>query len=265
MTKEEYIIAVIDCLPAWEMGKTIKAGVLNGEYSEHTINKLVIIFKRVMDEITTQIKENKLLEKIEYEKDKHKLIEDLLKTLSNNDVFTSVLENGIESKSSCPKKYQVFVSSTFTDLIKEREKVSKTIMSLGCIVAGMELFPASNKEQFEYIKQVIDESDYYVLIIGGRYGALTKEGISYTEKEFDYAKEKGIPILAFLHKDIGKISLEKSETDEEKRAKLISFREKAKTGRLVRFWENAEELCLNISTSLSQAFNSIPSIGWTRS
>lgn len=137
-------------------------------------------------------------------------------------------------------------------------------MALGCIVAGMELFPASNKEQFEYIKQVIDESDYYVLIIGGRYGSLTKEGISYTEKEFDYAIENGIPVLAFLHNDIGKIPLEKSETDGEKSAKLASFREKAKMGRLIQFWENAEELCLNISTSLSQAFKTIPSKGWTR-
>lgn len=121
MTKEEYIIAVIDCFPDWEMGKEIRTKVLGGECSEHTINMLVIIFKRVMNEITAQIKENRLLEKIEYEKDKHKLIEDLLKTLSNNDVFTSVLENGIESKSSCAKNIRSLSAPLFL-ILSENEK-----------------------------------------------------------------------------------------------------------------------------------------------
>lgn len=265
MTKKEYIVEVIDCFPEWEMGKTIKSKVINGELEENTINKLVILLNDVMKKITAQIKENKLLEKIEKEEEKQKLIEDVIKQLVSNDVFTSNFGNEIESRLSCAKKYQVFVSSTFSDLIKEREKVSKTILALGCIVAGMELFPASNKEQFEYIKHIIDESDYYVLILGGRYGSLSEDGISYTEKEFDYAKEKGIPILAFLHKNIEKIPFDKSEIDEEKRAKLLSFRKKVQTGRLVQFWENAEELSLNVSTSLSQAFNTHPSKGWVRS
>lgn len=89
------------------------------------------------------------------------------------------------------KRYQVFISSTYSDLQQERAKVMQTIMSLNCIPAGMELFPASNDEQFEFIKKVIDDCDYYVLVVGGRYGSLSEEGISYIEKEFDYAKSEG--------------------------------------------------------------------------
>ena len=40
------------------------------------------------------------------------------------------------------KRYQVFVSSTYTDLQEERLKVMQTLMRLDCIPAGMELFPA---------------------------------------------------------------------------------------------------------------------------
>ena len=53
-------------------------------------------------------------------------------------------------------------------------------MEMDCIPAGMELFPAADEEQWEFIKRVIDDCDYYVLIIGGRDGSLTPEGISYT-------------------------------------------------------------------------------------
>ena len=40
------------------------------------------------------------------------------------------------------KRYQVFVSSTYSDLQNERRKVLLTILSLDCIPTGMELFPA---------------------------------------------------------------------------------------------------------------------------
>ena len=117
------------------------------------------------------------------------------------------------------KRYQVFVSSTYSDLKEERGKVMQTIMALDCIPAGMELFPAIDAEQFEFIKKIIDDCDYYILIVGGRYGSISEDGISFTEKEYDYAVSKNIPVLAFLHNDIKNLTFEKSEATEEKREK----------------------------------------------
>ena len=68
------------------------------------------------------------------------------------------------------KKYQVFISSTFRDLIDERQDAIRSVLDLGHIPSGMEVFPAADMEQFEYIKRIVDECDYYVLVIGGRYG-----------------------------------------------------------------------------------------------
>jgi hypothetical protein len=76
------------------------------------------------------------------------------------------------------KRHQVFVSSTFTDLIEERREVIQTLMQMDCIPAGMELFPAADEEQWAFIRKVIDDCDYYILIVGGRYGSTTAEGIS---------------------------------------------------------------------------------------
>lgn len=162
------------------------------------------------------------------------------------------------------KRYQVFVSSTYSDLTEERNKVMHAIMELDCFPAGMELFPAIDAEQLEFIKRVIDDCDYYVLIIGGRYGSISEEGISYTEQEYDYAVSKGLPVLAFLHNDINKLTYDKCDSDPVKRKKLIEFRNKVSSSRLVRFWDNADILRAEVISSLNRTMKMYPAIGWVR-
>src|SRR4051812_1797855 len=99
------------------------------------------------------------------------------------------------------KRHEVFISSTFVDLKDERDKVMRAVLKLDCFPAGMELFPASDASQWKVIQRAIDRCDYYVVIVAGRYGSLDEDKLSYTEKEFDYAVSKGIPVLAFVHGD----------------------------------------------------------------
>ena len=162
------------------------------------------------------------------------------------------------------KRYQVFVSSTYADLKEERQHVIQALMEMDCIPAGMELFPAADEEQWEFIKKVIDDCDYYLLIIGGRYGSITKDGISYTEKEFDYAVEKGLKVVALIHGKPDDIPFGKSETDPELRSKLFSFRDKVMDGRLVKLWEEAKELPGLVALSLTKTIKTYPAIGWVR-
>jgi Domain of unknown function (DUF4062) len=96
------------------------------------------------------------------------------------------------------KRYQVFVSSTFLDLAEERKQVIQALLELDCIPYGMELFQASDDDQWTLIKRVIDDCDYYLVIIAGRYGSM-KGGVSYTEMEYDYAISQNKPVIAFLH------------------------------------------------------------------
>src|SRR5260370_34331354 len=99
------------------------------------------------------------------------------------------------------KRYQVFVSSTYADLKEERRRVIQAVIEMDCIPAGMELFPAADEEQFQFIKRVIDDCDYYLLIIGGRYWATNAEGISYTEKEYDYSVSRGHKDNCLIHEN----------------------------------------------------------------
>ncbi len=162
------------------------------------------------------------------------------------------------------KRYQVFVSSTFMDLEKEREIAVQTLMKMDCIPSGMELFPAADIEQFEFIKKVIDDCDYYLLIIGGKYGSMTDEGISYTEKEYDYALEKGIKVIAFLHKAPEELPVKNSENCTETINKLKHFRNKVSTNRLVEFWENKDQLAGMVALGITSVKKMYPAIGWVR-
>jgi len=162
------------------------------------------------------------------------------------------------------KRYQVFVSSTYVDLQDERQQVLQALMEMDCIPAGMELFPAADEEQWEFIKRVIDDCDYYLLIIGGKYGSLSSEGISYTEMEYDYAVEQGLKIVALLHDDPDNLPGTKIEIDPEAREKLSQFREKVSNGRLVKFWNRTDQLAGQVALSLSKTIKMYPAIGWVR-
>lgn len=162
------------------------------------------------------------------------------------------------------KRYQVFISSTYSDLIDECQQVMETLLKMNCIPTGMELFPAADEEQFTFIKKVIDDCDYYLLIIGGRYGSMTADGISFTEKEYDYAVERGIPIIALIHGNPEIIPAGKTELNAEARQKLDAFREKVSGGRLIDKWTRAEDLPAKVALSLLSAFKSHPAIGWVR-
>ena len=162
------------------------------------------------------------------------------------------------------KRYQVFVSSTFEDLKDERAKVMETILNFDCFPSGMEMFPAMDEEQFKYIKRIIDDSDYYLLIIGGRYGSVDDNGVSWTEKEFDYAVSKGIPVIAFDHKDFTQLPANRTDQDNKKRRKLVAFKKKVSTGRLINKWEDVNELALAVAKSLKRVLELQPRTGWVR-
>ncbi|MFC4687127.1 DUF4062 domain-containing protein [Epilithonimonas pallida] len=162
------------------------------------------------------------------------------------------------------KKYQVFVSSTYEDLKDERKEVIQALLELDCIPVGMEMFPAADEDQWSLIKDLIVDCDYYILIIGGRYGSLSKEGISYTQKEYEFAIENGIPSISFLHKTPDQIIVAKTDKDKIKTELLENFRNIV-SEKMVRFWETPEQLGSIVSRSLVKLIKSRPRIGWVKS
>jgi Domain of unknown function (DUF4062) len=165
---------------------------------------------------------------------------------------------------SVDKRYQVFVSSTYTDLHEERAEVLQALMELDCMPAGMELFPAASEEQWTWIKRVIDESDYYLVIVGGRYGSIAEStGLSFTEMEYRYAIDIGKPIIGFVHQDASKISAGKSEKSAKRRKQLDEFRELVQR-KLCKFYSAPADLGAKVSRSVTQLMRQHPATGWVR-
>ncbi|QTL97820.1 DUF4062 domain-containing protein [Iocasia frigidifontis] len=161
------------------------------------------------------------------------------------------------------KRYQIFLSSTFSDLVQERKAVIESLLNAKYIPAGMEMFSASNNEQFKYIKKIIDNCDYYVLIIAARYGSINPStGISYTEQEYEYALSKNIPVLAFLHND--PYNLPSDKRDDDKREKLEAFRNKVSKNRMCKMWSTAKDLVSSVLISLTEETSENPQLGWIR-
>lgn len=159
------------------------------------------------------------------------------------------------------KRYQIFISSTYEDLKEERQKVTQAILKLYHFPIGMEMFHADNEEQWTQIKNTIDMSDYYILIIGRYCGTLIDtEEISYTEKEYNYALSKGIPILSFIISDKARKESYGIETNKQQKA-LQKFIKRAKK-LPCEFWSTPDELAYQVASTLSIKFRENNRKGW---
>lgn len=164
------------------------------------------------------------------------------------------------------KRLQVFVSSTYLDLVEERQAAVGAILKSGHIPAGMELFTAGDKSQWEIIKRWIDESDVYMLILGGRYGSVESEsGVSYTELEYNYASEIGKPLFAVvieekaLNEKVKKHGM--SVLEKERQTELSLFRNKVLSN-MSSFYEDTKDIRLSVMESLPEIASTRELAGW---
>ena len=161
------------------------------------------------------------------------------------------------------KRYQVFVSSTYEDLREERAEVIQALLELDCIPSGMELFPAGDEEQWTVIQRIIDDCDYYIVVIAGRYGSAGPDGKSYTQMEYEYAVSQHKPVMAFLHEHPGNILQSKAEQDPGQRASLDLFRDLAKK-KMCKYWNSPKELAGVVSRAVAKMKQDRPGVGWVR-
>jgi hypothetical protein len=166
------------------------------------------------------------------------------------------------------KRLQVFISSTFTDLLEERQAAVGAILKAGHIPAGMELFTAGDKSQWKTIEHWIDESDVYMIIVGGRYGSIEPaSGLSYTELEYDYALKQSKPLFAVVI-DPGlvdqKVKLHGTAVIETQNPKeLAKFRDKVLSN-ISSFFKSEADIKLAVYEALADFASTRDLKGWIR-
>lgn len=167
------------------------------------------------------------------------------------------------------KKLQVFISSTYIDLVDERQSAVQAVLDSGHIPAGMELFKAGNETQLETIYKWIDNSDVYMLILGGRYGSVEeKSQKSYTRLEYEYALSKGIPVFSvvltddFLKEKSSLLSADKVY-EQDNIDKHSEFKELV-LSRIVRMVNDPKDIMIAIHSTLVDFLEEYNMIGWVR-
>ncbi|ADM69360.1 hypothetical protein GMA19_01533 [Paenibacillus polymyxa E681] len=163
------------------------------------------------------------------------------------------------------KKLQVFISSTYIDMIEERQAAVTAVLNAGHIPAGMELFKSGDQSQKETIKRWIDESDVYMLILGSRYGSIDPEsGRSYTHWEYDYAGQQGKRRFAIVIKD----EMEKAKTSPEylEREHFTEYQDfkKEVLNNISKFYEDSKDIRLIVMESLKDYEEDENLRGWVR-
>lgn len=174
-----------------------------------------------------------------------------------------------ERKSLLKKKLQVFISSTFLDLKDERQAAVEAILDAGHIPAGMELFKAGNEDQLKTIKRWIDESDVYLLILGGRYGSLdTETGKSYTHLEYEYAVGKEMPVFAVVLSDpwlFNKAAIKGKENvfEQAEPKKYEQFKEFVHS-KVIRPVDDLKDIKLSVHTTMNEFKELYQFSGWVK-
>lgn len=164
------------------------------------------------------------------------------------------------------RKFQIFVSSTYTDLIEERQAAVSAILTAGHIPAGMELFKPGDQAQLDIIKRWIDESDIYLLILGGRYGTIAPgNDYAYTELEYDYALQTNKPLFSvviddgFLDEKVKSVG--RSIIELENPEKYRGFRSKV-VGYPVEFFRDIKDIQIAIYKTLPTLISERNLKGW---
>ncbi|MFZ2958931.1 MAG: DUF4062 domain-containing protein [Candidatus Ozemobacteraceae bacterium] len=174
----------------------------------------------------------------------------------------------INGRSPLKKKLQVFISSTYTDMLAERQAAVEAVLRAGHIPAGMELFAAGDETQLETIRRWIDDSDVFMLILGGRYGSIEpKSGKSYIELEYEYAVDKRKPLFAaVINKPYltAKVKLVGPDAMEELNGHLLNTFKNLVTQKTCRFFEDMNGLKLIVIESLTNFVLNDALSGWVR-
>lgn len=170
------------------------------------------------------------------------------------------------------RKLQFFISSTYRDLILERERAIKVILKYGHIPAGMELFQPGNEPSKEVIRKWIDESDAYILILGYRYGSIdSQSGLSFTHWEYSYAVESGKKLFCVLLNEDDVTKQKKiSESshslviEQQHPQKYIDFRHQVSSSHQCNFFSSLDELEVALTSGIHALDKKIEDGGWYR-
>ena len=157
----------------------------------------------------------------------------------------------------------IFISSTYRDLIPHREQIWKVLQNFNVTITGMEAFGARKSNPLDTCLDEINSSDIYLGIISMSYGSIDDlTGKSYTQIEYERARELGLEILIFFI-DESSGNVRTGDIDfGDKELRLKSFKNVLKKNHTIDFFKDETDLGRNVFTTLERL---LPNPGLVRS
>jgi hypothetical protein len=149
------------------------------------------------------------------------------------------------------QKPRAFLSSTKLDLENERTIAWLALQQCGFEVVRMEDFQSADHDGWSQCVQTLSSCDVYVLLLGHKYGSiLDHAGLSYTEAEYELARDLGIPVFAFV-----KDGIEAAIASSAQALRLRDFLRAISAAHLIRhpYFRNGDELATSILAALDGA------------
>jgi hypothetical protein len=160
------------------------------------------------------------------------------------------------------KRYHVFISTTEADMHAERVVLSQTLVSQGFFSWGLE---QRTPLTTAFARRQIDDCDYFVLMLGSRYGELSASGVSYMHLEYIYAVTKQKPILVLMYEAPESRADEFQDRSPEGKVKFLDFRRQLQRERdMVMTFRDLRDLEIAIRHTMPQFLNRYPAQGWIR-
>lgn len=160
------------------------------------------------------------------------------------------------------KRYHVFISTTEADMHAERVVLSQTLVSQGFFSWGLE---QRTPLTTAFARRQIDDCDYFILMLGSRYGELSASGVSYMHLEYIYAVTKQKPILVLMYEAPESRADEFQDKTPEGKLKFLDFRRQLQRERdMVMTFRDLRDLEIAIRHTMPQFLNRYPAQGWIR-
>lgn len=160
------------------------------------------------------------------------------------------------------RRYQVFISTSGLDMLPERMLVSQTLVGQGFFSWGLEQRTTLSSA---FTRRQIDDSDYFIVLLGSQYGELSVSGLSYLELEYQHARQHNKAILVLMHEAPEQRDAALQETGPERIEKFQHFRAQLqRNGHELIYYRSLHDLERRLRRKMTGMLVQYPAAGWVR-
>lgn len=162
------------------------------------------------------------------------------------------------------KRFQVFISTTYPDMQAARQALMLPFMDLGLVPMSMDLHLEDSHSLMPVAQRLINDCDYFVILLGGRYGTLSPLGLSFPHREYIFAATKRKPVLALIHDQPLSLPEDAREPHREGQVRRDDFARLLETKVPSYRWRDERELAGLVARVMPEMMRQYPAHGWVR-